>query len=584
MELKETFLELLQNKNPNEVISFMQSLTTDDKKELATQIKKIARNLNKYYNQVDSIPLDELTQTLISCEECHGILNKFAFVCLSYDDMRRACEHISLDEVESDILPWYQPSWINRYLLEMVNFYIDYEKMIDFMQKGWFTPTHQFIAQNAVYGLEKELLYPISQEHIWYLFEEDTNLYIYDKWLKRLRHYAHQKEISRERLLKETLLTSTRNFNKPQVGWFCKLFEFLEPTIEELLALQTELFLSLSSSHSKPVAQAIKYIKKIYKDERFDIDGFVAQIDIVFLWDVKSIINTTLILIDVIMKSYPLYQESLSIMILQAFSIQDENIQTKIAKILQKHKLWEDNRVQENLLEYESVLLNSIKVMLPNQSLSTQQEESIEIQHYNPLLESNGLVIYESFDDMVFFFSQVFEGHNTYDFDLFVALLPKMHSMLNESNIDKLEPIFQRAYQIHIRFQSNSNRTTPSIILAMSQAFLYYGVVHLKLFSILHAKLKKLYQEIYECEHAHIENHSWIKSVLIDFDNIKPLPSVLTIHYKLLAHTIHHLHALGNSSLLSTPTHTPCWIEANTLIKRLEYYQQQNIPIEPYDM
>ena len=247
MSIKDEMIDILINNREKEAILFLKRLSSEDKKILAPTLKKIARNLNRYYNEFHFNPdmklLDEITKELILHKKSQLILNKFAFVCLSYEEMRRAVEFISLDEVEEDILPWYRPSWLNRYFLEMVDFEIDYKKMLLFMSRGWLSPTKEFIALNAAYGLfdgEDKL-----EENIWYLFEYYTTIANNESWVERFKELCQSGKIDRMRVLKESLLTANRGFNKPFSGYFCKIFNGLEPSDEELLILQEELILSL---------------------------------------------------------------------------------------------------------------------------------------------------------------------------------------------------------------------------------------------------------------------------------------------------------------------------------------------------
>ena len=55
------------------------------------------------------------------------------------------------------------------------------------------------------------------------------------------------------RVLKESLLAVNRNLNKNLSSWFAGMFTALNPSTEEQLTLQPEIFAVLSAPHSRPV-------------------------------------------------------------------------------------------------------------------------------------------------------------------------------------------------------------------------------------------------------------------------------------------------------------------------------------------
>jgi len=565
--------ELIVLSNDEEsIVPFLKSLSSDDKTALAPSIKTIARNLNKYYKAPNLTPTDDVTKTLILYSASQLILNKFAFVCLSYEEIRRAVEFVSLDEVEDTILPWYQPSWLNRYLLEMVNFEIDYEKMILFSDRGWLTPTKQFIADNAAYGLQKDK--HNLKENIWYLFEYYTTIGNDDRWIHRFIHLSKNGDISRDRLLRETLLTSNRGFNKPMTSWFCKLFSALEPTKEELLSLQKELFLALSSPHSKPVGDALKYLKQIAKSNAFYIDRFIENLPLVLSWHIKSIVTSTLTLTDTLIKAYPTHKEALAILATQALAQTDESLQSKTIKLLAKHKLLNNQTILYEISIYSDGLYHSTKQLLPKIEEVTTEEVTIEIIPPQHIREDNRIIYPESFEDMVFFFSQVFEGNNVYDFDLFLYLIPKLYKQVTKENISKIEPIFQRAYKFY-RSSQNIDKTVSDIRVIMAQALLYFGMKYLD-----NKKASEYYNDMYIYEENRSQKYHWYKSKLIDFEFETKSASVFNIHYQLILVTFERIkHNIIYEPLFLT-THSPCWIDADILEKRLENIQN----IHPFEL
>jgi hypothetical protein len=582
VNIKEKFIDILEHGKEDEIVPFLKSLSSENKKSLAPTIKKIGRDLRIVTDTVNPTFPTPIIEILYNglLKPSNSILTKASFVCLSYDEMRRAAEHISLEEIEYDILPWYQPSWLNRYFLEMADFYIDYEKMLVFMDKGWLKPTKQFIADNTAYGLldSKDKL----EENIWYLFEYYTTIANDDRWINRFKELIVKGDIDRTRVLKESLLTSNRGFNKPFTGYFCKLFTALEPTDDELLALQNELILSLSSPHSKPISDALKYIKRICKNSHFDLENFIQQLEPLLISNTKTIVNATLSLIDVLIKTYPKHKDELALLLVQALAQEDEVLQIKTIKLLVKHKQLTSTNILDEISIYLDGLYHTTKQLLPTLEQTTQDtDEVIEIIPPQYIRDDNKITIPQTFEEIVFFFSQVFEGKNIYDFDLFVTLLPKLYLGINVENLSKLEPVFHNALKCYAHPSMHQNK---EIIDMMAQGFLYFGYTYLKSFDILYDKISQHYIKVIKDEEERDRKKTWLKSKLINF-KVKPQSaSVFNIHHQLILIAFEKIqNSLSHEPLFIT-THSPCWIDANILSERLKVYEQNNETIHPFEL
>lgn len=76
------------------------------------------------------------------------------------------------------------------------------------------------------------------------------------------------------RVLKESLLAINRNFNKNLCSWFAGMFTALNPSVEEQLTLQPEMFAALSSPHSRPINIILGLLKNLCSHPRFLTDDF----------------------------------------------------------------------------------------------------------------------------------------------------------------------------------------------------------------------------------------------------------------------------------------------------------------------
>jgi len=582
--IEDKFYHFLSNKDNGLLISFLKNLTDADKNILVPLIKKIGKThevtvIGNNFSLEHQIK-DNAFGFIPMSQDSGRILYQFAFVCLDFKTLWRLFPFMPLEYIEKDILSWYEPTWIKQFMNAIAELEIrEYTQIIDYMNKGWFVPTKQFIAQNAVYGLKDKLTYPISKEHIWYLFEEDTNLYCYDDWIKRFKHYAHQGDINRGKLLKESLLTSIRNFNKPQTGWFLKLFNALEPTEKELLSLQDELFLALGSPQSKAVGDALKYLKQISKHPDFKLNDFIEQIPVLLTWSIKSLITSTLSTIDILIKIYPEEKEKLGLLIVQSLAQEDENLQTKTIKLLSKHKLLETPSIINEIAIYTEGLYHSTKQLLPDieeQSI----EETIEITPPQRIREENLIIYPDSFDDMLFFFSGVLMNEEPHAVDVFLATLPKFDRLITNENIAKLEPIFHNAF--NSCYPTNFTQTFKGRV---GRIFAYYLAKY-----GLHLANKLPNAKYIEAMYNTARNAKSTNEFLMQ--DTSPLEKLkndtqsdeFSIIYHLMDVMLKKIESENTLSFLSEPTHFPAYIDIETINNRIKEYNKLNIPIDTIDL
>lgn len=117
-----------------------------------------------------------------------------------------------------------------------------------------------------------------------------------------LRKIYHGKRINRIRVLQESLLAVNRNFNREQTCWYATLFTLLQPTIDECLQLQEELFSTFCCPQSKPVATALQAIKRSSITEIFVIMSLSPIFRSYFLLTLKSIVDSALVIADKLAK------------------------------------------------------------------------------------------------------------------------------------------------------------------------------------------------------------------------------------------------------------------------------------------
>jgi hypothetical protein len=548
-----------QEKAEDDLIFLLKGLEESDKKQLKPKILKLMRQYNRDMFRVEG------------ADDKYRLASTAGFVLLSYNEFK---SHWGMNF--DRILQWYCPKWFSEYYNNDQWFALGYERMLEYMKKSYIQPRGDKIAKELVELEEgKNSFETITlQKHIWTLFEYESEVHLtkrYPKfgkieWGAKLVELANEKKIDRKKLLQECLLTTTRNFNKVAVGFFWDIFESLHPTKEELLQLQSSFHLVLQSQYSKPINQTLKYFKQIHKEQNFDIEGFIEQVSLLLSWHIKAVVNQTLALIDVLIKEYPEHKDKLAILATQALAQEDDSLQIKTIKLLLKHKLLENQDLLDEIALYADGLYHSTKEMLPKLDNTSIEEEMLEIVPPQYIREDNRITYPKSFDEMVFFFSQVFEGNSVYDFDLFLTLLPRLKNEIKKENINYLEPALQRAFKYFKQFIS-SEQPYSHMLLYASITFIRYLIPLYKQFPTLKNQAQIYNEALKEAEVGFYGSY-------LDRFEAKKLTAKSS---EISRHLLHQL--LSNNMIpLSTPTHSPCWIALDTFIERVS-----NVEIEQID-
>jgi len=580
MSIEEELKILIESETLEKVVLFLKSLSTEHR-ELLNET-------------VNMLFIQNYRITLLGVEKRNSVQHQLekllvcSFVCGNEEEFTRRCQYPSKGIkvlLETDLLSWFVPTWFEKFLNNNSWAIEDYETLMKFKETGIFTPSRELIIEMLHKGINPHKIRSITiQEHIWYLFEENSGItHPYDfkwsymaDWITILQKLIDMQKIELKRVIELSLDTITfESINT----FFFDLIDVLKPNEEILISLQDKLFVVLNSNESKPINITLKQIKKIIKDKHFDTQKFIDIAPQLLAWDIKSIQNATLSIIDALMREDSSRQKECGVLICSLLSYPNLTQQKRVIKILTKYKLLDDSNIIEELSLYSDNLFGEIQELLPNMD-KIEIEESFEITPPQYIREDNKIPTYESFDDLVFFFSQVFEGKNAYDFDLFVEYLPIFHISINEQNASKVEPIFQQAYKYYERSIHNLKS---EILFTMAQGILYYGTIYLKHLPKLHQKIAGYYDKMAHREDEIIKEIAWYRSRLIDFTNISSSPSIFNIHRHLIANMLNRIKILDINTPIYMPTHVSSWLEAQAFINRVAIQEKNGIAIDSFE-
>lgn len=518
-----------------------------------------------------------------------------------------------------NILPWYCPNWLNDYInsfeqQKKLPKSMTYELIVSMLQKGYIEPSKRLIARlfskliflNSpkerllfLYQPEKLIQFPITlNQHLWWVFEYgseistiERHLRIEDRaslpkslWYTALHQYEQLGYINRLQLLKASI-EATQNdlFNKTAISWFIGLSEFLQPTKNEILLLQNSLFITYESPFAKVLNSILKQLLKISSAPNFNVKEGLKDYEKLLVHPTKSVVLNALELLHQLANHHSQSRKKILFLTVQGLIHRDEAIQLKVAKILQifgqdladnltKWVLpFGPNLFQKTIQSFHQLNIK-ISYQLPNSQTYTNKKIKI-------LDKENSIPIIQTFEDFKNLALIVFDNHQPYHFDQFLAKLLQFQFEIKGKNINALLPIFRRAYQLVFNELPSHQGMLDNILAIFLMDLVDLLISQYPEDSKNLRKLAESYLEQgffikekdspFELQYAHL--YGW-------YNPYDPSMVYMPIQ-KILAKVLSFLHEERNISLLSTPTHAPTWIAPTIFVKRfIEYQKKELIP------
>lgn len=595
--LLEQFETILKRQQREEIVPFLKVLNDAQKKDLAPYIKERANEL------LDFRPTPNEWK-LRATDIQKDILHIAAFVCLK----QKEYEKIKLpgwlfrNKLYLSVVGWYAPPWLGDLINKLsdkneLHFDFDYDDCMVLVQSGMLVPSVQLIVRllpkypytfdtmfNA-FKPEKLLKYPQTlSEHIWYLFEVESPLDNFGRnvdrtaadtlkysWAAIFKKYSDENKIDRQRLLKETLLATNKNFSKIFSGWFADMFNYLRPSFEEIIALQKELFAILGSSYPKSGTNALQLIKVVAIEKGFDVPSFLDAVHILLSSDAKSTVTTVLMVLEKLAQKHPEYRERIALMICQVFIHSHDDLQKRAAKVIVKYGDKENEALRNEISSFHSNLMAQTKESLSD---FIDQDTGVDLSHdvqpeminYNQEDALTAIPFPANVEDLIFLASQSFDGNETWHMDILPAALIQFRSQLKAADVVSLEPAFQRAFRLVKGSGYSTNGTLDDLL---SWFFIDFGNWMINKFPGT-ARTNDIWNMI-------IGGGAYTKAWP------EHLP-YYRIHKAFLLEVLDRIRQENDMPLLSSPTHAPCWIDPVILIKRLAIYQQAGQPPSDIDL
>ena len=470
MTIEERLNEIVEKGQGDAIIPFLQGLTQEERKTLVPCLNKLEEHYNKF------VQLNENTYGTRGTPEQHRIINLTALVIYSLKEFRKHEWGIYTEQL-NELIPWYIPSWLDSFFKEgesreFGGFYgMNYETLMDWIEQGvlTLTPSPQTIAgylvnyMNNTDFLQKRAI--TLKEHIWYLFQYDCG----QNWTDNrtsgqpyfsFRYFVEHGQLDRMRVLKESLLAVNRNLNKNLSSWFAGMFTALNPSTEEQLTLQPEIFAVLSAPHSRPVNIILGLLKNLCTHPQFQVEEFLSQTSVLFASDVKAIHQNTLAILHKLAKERKEHRDTICCAAAQGLMSREESTQSKIVKLIQTYGETASTTLKEVLSIYTETMLANTKKELKAYLENNEPEDSASFT-YEPILpiirEDNRIQEITSTEDLIFLASQVLDVNEIYHFDLLLGALVKWDRQQEAKQISQWTAILQRAYKLLMSGGSSRN-------------------------------------------------------------------------------------------------------------------------------
>ena len=353
----------------------------------------------------------------------------------------------------------------------------------------------------------------------------------------------------------------------------CRLIEGCKPTTEELLPSQQTLFALLSSDKTSVINFVMKLIKQIADENSFDFQAFADNFALCFA--TQKIAKSQLIGLNILEKHYkkqapinPDYREQLAVL----FTVPDAKLQEKVASLLTTY--FGEEGLAEVVAPYQDYLKGKAQDLITTLSLSENSENSqTACAAHTPKTARTARTLTPILypltpEKLLFLLGDCLRERTAATIDLFFEGLVQLQDQLPENFKEQLAPYIA---QVNGMYYTN-------VQLAALQLLLAGWVEDRPLESPEDwTKMNTQVRRLNTTEEEPFKQACVLHNVWYLRDEI---PYLL---YKVRA-TLSKLKAGSKLPFLSTPTHAPFYIDAETLTDRLLTYQTAGKEVDLDDL
>ena len=355
-----------------------------------------------------------------------------------------------------------------------------------------------------------------------------------DAW-KELYHILQAKGYFADRSIVGSHIEALLNpYKKNVLDFYCRIIETFEPTRQELLSHQSTFFALLSSDKTSVVNFVMKLIKEISSEKDFDFQAFADNFALCFT--TQKIAKSQLIGLDILAKHYkkqaptnPDYCEQLAVL----FTVPDVKLQEKVANLLTTY--FNHEGLPEVIAPYRDYLKGKAQDLLATLSPSENSENSENSQTACVAHTSQTACAARTphtWDDLLFLIGDCIRERSPLALDLFFEGLNQLQAQIPKNFSQQISPYQKQLGEQPFEFTTYRKCMRWVIDVWEGKATLSDDIFGRKLYNpvpFLRDKTKRLLLKLKQ----------------------------------------------GNSlPFVSTPTHTPFYIDAQTYLERIIQYEK----------
>ncbi|WP_454957427.1 DUF6493 family protein [Capnocytophaga sputigena] len=407
-----------------------------------------------------------------------------------------------------------------------------------------------------------------------------TNTFLYDSLLILAeKGYFKDSQVLPNflEILLSPLKTTTANS-------YCRLIEDFNPTTEELLPSQQTLFALLSSDKTSVVNFVMKLIKQIADEKSFDFQSFADNF--VLCFTTQKIAKSQLIGLNILEKHYkqqaptnPDYREQLAVL----FTVPDVKLQEKVANLLTTY--FNHKGLPEVIAPYRDYLKGKAQDLL--QSLPSPNSSENSENSENPENSQTACAARTPKIARAARTPKIARAARTLTPEKLLFLLG---DCLRERTAATIDPFFEGLVQLQDQLPENFKEQLAPYIAQVNG--MYYFNVQLAALQLLLAgwvedrplespeEWRKMHNQV---GRLNTEEEEPFKQACVLHNVWYLRDEIPYLLYKIKA-TLSKLKAGSKLPFLSTPTHAPFYIDAETLADRLLAYQTAGKEVDLDDL
>ena len=381
-----------------------------------------------------------------------------------------------------------------------------------------------------------------------------------DAW-KELYHILQAKGYFADRSIVGSHIEALLNpYKKNILDFYCRIIETFEPTHQELLSHQSTFFALLSSDKTSVVNFVMKLIKEISSEKGFDFQSFADNFALCFT--TQKIAKSQLIGLDILAKYYkkqpPInieYREQLAVL----FTVPDVKLQEKVASLLTTY--FNQEGLPKVIAPYQDYLKGKAQDLLATLSPSENSENSHTSHSSHTPKIAPAARTPHTWDDLLFLIGDCIRERSPLALDLFFEGLNQLQAQIPADYPEQVKPYLKQ-------FLSNERAVT-SLFYQFLDSWCSQSPIPLVYNTNKEwNELQELYKEK---KYSQAEKFNKLREIHVSANKAK---KIFPFFFNKIACALQKLKEKDTLPFISTPTHTPFYIDAQTYLERIIQYEK----------